>query len=191
MSRQLKLALSLILFAGLNISAVAETVYVSDNLRVGVRPEPDNGYTPVGVVLTGMELKVLDRQNGYLKIETTQGTTGWIKDIYVIEQKPAILKLEQLQKKHLAVSARLKDTQETLKSLETVNRSLNEQVEKLKQERSELQLIQAKSISNQQQSKSTWYWWLVALAVVISGGFIGGMQWNRYQAMKRLGGLRV
>lgn len=191
MCKQVFLFLSLLLLTTLNTIAVAETVYVSDNLRVGVRPEPDNGYTPVGVVLTGMELKVLDRQNGYLKIVTAEGTTGWIKDIYVIEQKPAILKLEQLQKKHLAVSTQLKDSQETLKALEAANRSLNDEVSKLKQERSELQLIQAKSISSQQQTKSTWYWWLVALAVLISGGFIGGMQWNRYQAMKRLGGLRV
>lgn len=191
MNKQVIFFLSLLFFVTLNTTALAETVYVSDNLRVGVRPEPDNGYTPVGVVLTGMELKVLDRQNGYLKIVTSEGTTGWIKDIYVIEQKPAILKLEQLQQKHQVVTARLKDAQETLKSLEAANRSLNEQVDKLKQERSELQLIQAKSISTQQQTGSTWYWWLVALAVVISGGFIGGMQWNRYQAMKRLGGLRV
>ena len=191
MRKQVKLLLLLMLFAGLSESAFAEMVYVSDNLRVGVRPEPDIGYTPVGVVLTGMKLNVLDRQNGYLKIETAKGITGWIKDIYVIDKKPAILKLQQLHKKHAVVSTQLKETQETLTVLETANRSLNEQVDKLKQERAQLQLMQAKSISSQQQAKSTWYWWLVALAVVISGGFISGIQWYRHQAMKRLGGLRV
>jgi SH3 domain protein len=179
------------LWAGLSISAVAETVYVSDNLRVGVRPEPDNGYTPVGVVTTGMKLNVLDRQSGYLKIETSEGVTGWIKDIYVIDEKPAILKLQQLQKRYDKMSAQLKDSQKTLQALESANRNLNQQVDNLKQERSELQLMQAKSISNQQQARKTWYWWLVALAVVISGGFIGGIQWYRHQAMKRLGGIRV
>jgi cytoskeletal protein RodZ len=89
------------------------------------------------------------------------------------------------------MSAQLKDSQKTLQALESANRNLNQQVDNLKQERSELQLMQAKSISNQQQARKTWYWWLVALAVVISGGFIGGIQWYRHQAMKRLGGIRV
>lgn len=191
MSKRAKFLLSLMLFAALSVSAFAETVYVSDNLRVGVRPEPDNNYTSVGVVSTGMKLNVLDRQSGFLKIETVDGVTGWIKDIYVIDKKPAILKLQQLQKKHAVASAQLKETQETLKALESANHSLNEQVDKLKQERSELQLMQAKFISSQPQGKSTWYWWLMVLAVVISGGFISGIQWYRYQAMKRLGGLRV
>lgn len=179
------------LFLGLTINAIAETVYVSDNLRVGVRPEPDSGYAPVGVVLTGMKLEVLDRQQGYLKIKTDDGLIGWIKDIYVIEKAPAILKLQRLQSKHAKLSAQVKEMQETLSALESANNVLNEQVDQLKQERSRLQLLQAKSISREQQENSTWYWWIIALAIVVASGFIGGIQWNRHQAMKRLGGLRV
>jgi SH3 domain protein len=174
-----------------SITVYADTVYVSDNLRVGVRPEPDSGYTPVGVVLTGMKLEVLDSQKGFLKIRTAQGLTGWIKDIYVVEKAPAIIKLKHLQKRHKQATAQLNEMQGTIKALENANSVLNNKVDQLKQERSRLQLLQAKSISSQHQETSTWYWWLIALAVVIASGFVGGIQWNRYQAMKRLGGLRV
>lgn len=191
MSKFNKLFIFFTLFFGLSISVVAETVYVSDNLRVGVRPEPDNGYAPVGVVLTGMKLEVLDRKQGYLKVKTDEDLVGWIKDIYVIDQAPAIIKLQRLQKKHAELAAQAKEMRETLSALESTNSALNEQVDNLKAERSRLQLLQAKSISSQQNERSTWYWWLIALAVVIASGFIGGIQWNRYQAMKRLGGLRV
>lgn len=191
MTIRTKLLFTLILFAGLSVSAFAETVYVSDELRVGIRPEPDIGYSPVGVVVTGMKLDVLDRQAGFVKIKTDDGMIGWIKDIYATDKKPAMLRLQQLQKKHTVVANQLKEISKDLKTLESSNQSLNEQVEELKQERVEWQLLQAKLASSQQQAKSTWYWWLMALVVVLVGSFVGGIQWHRIQAMKRLGGLRV
>lgn len=191
MTIRTKLLFTLILFAGLSVSAFAETVYVSDELRVGIRPEPDIGYSPVGVVVTGMKLDVLDRQAGFVKIKTDDGMIGWIKDIYATDKKPAMLRLQQLQKKHTVVANQLKEISKDLKTLESSNQSLNEQVEELKQERAEWQLLQAKLASSQQQAKSTWYWWLMALVVVLVGSFVGGIQWHRIQAMKRLGGLRV
>ena len=191
MTIRTKLLFTLILFAGLSVSAFAETVYVSDELRVGIRPEPDIGYSPVGVVVTGMKLDVLDRQAGFVKIKTDDGMIGWIKDIYATDKKPAMLRLQQLQKKHTVVANQLKEISKDLKTLESSNQSLNEQVEELKQERAEWQLLQAKLASSQQQAKSTWYWWFMALVVVLVGSFVGGIQWHRIQAMKRLGGLRV
>lgn len=188
-SKKLFIYFSLLL--GINFSVVAETVYVSDSLRVGVRAEPDNTFAPIGVVKTGMKLEVLDRQQGYLKIKTVEGLTGWIKNIYIIENAPAIIKLQQLQKNHEALTTQNKELQTTLSALEKTNSSLTEQVEELKEDRSRLQLLQAKSISHQQEVRSTWYWWLIVLFVVIIAGFFSGMQWSRHQTMKRLGGLRL
>ncbi|MEJ2142084.1 MAG: TIGR04211 family SH3 domain-containing protein [Gammaproteobacteria bacterium] len=191
MIRTKQLFILLILILCNSFTAAAETVYVSDQLRVGVRPEPDNAYAPVGVVKTGMKLEVLDRQQGFRKIKTEDGLTGWIKDIYVVEKPPAIITLQEMQEKQTTLSARVKEMEETISSLEGTNNSLKVQVEELKEERSRLQSLQAKSIANQQQSKSTWYWWLLVLLVVLVGAFAGGVQWNRQQSMKRLGGLRI
>lgn len=179
------------LVLGISFSAMAETAYVSDNLRVGVRPEPDNTSAPTGVVKTGMKLEVLDSQQGYLQIKTDDGLTGWIKKIYVIEKAPAIIKLQQSQKKYDQQDAQMKELQTTISALQSTNSSLTEQVEELKEDRSRLQLLQAKSIRSQQDDKSSWAWWLVALLLLTTGGFFAGMQWSRHQVMKRLGGLRV
>lgn len=173
-----------------SLNVMAETVYVSDKLRVGVRPEPDNSYTPVAVVQTGMELTVLDRQNGYLKIESANGITGWIKEIYAVQQKPAILKLQNLEKENTELATELKSQQETINTLEAANKTLNESMDSLKREHSRLQLLQARSRASQEQSGSTWYWWVLLSALIGVGGFVAGMQWHRQQTMKRLGGLR-
>lgn len=180
-----------ILLQATSVSAVAKTVYVSDTLRVGVRPEPDNAYTPVGVVRTGMKLEVLDSQQGFSQIRTEDGLTGWIKDIYIVEKPPAVITLEELQKTQSSLTARVKEMETTITSLENTNSTLNAQVEQLKEERSRLQELHAQSVSSQQQSESTWYWWLLALIVGVSGAFVAGMQWSRQQVMKRLGGLRI
>ena len=174
-----------------SVSAVAKTVYVSDNLRVGVRPEPDNAYTPVGVVSTGMKLEVLDSQQGFSKIRTEDGLTGWIKDIYLVEKPPAVITLQEIQKTHTSLTAKVKEMETTITSLEDTNSALNDQVDQLKEERTRLQELHDQSVSSQQQSESSWYWWLLAIIVGVSGAFIAGVQWNRQQAMKRLGGLRI
>ena len=179
------------LVLGMSFSAMAETAYVSDNLRVGVRPEPDNTSAPTGVVKTGMKLEVLDSQQGYLQIKTDDGLIGWIKKIYVIEKAPAIIKLQQSQKKYDQQAAQMKELQTTISALQSTNSSLTEQVEELKEDRSRLQLLQAKSISSQQDDKNSWPWWIVALLLFTTGGFFAGMQWSRHQVMKRLGGLRI
>ena len=179
------------LVLGMSFSAMADTAYVSDNLRVGVRPEPDNTSAPTGVVKTGMKLEVLDSQQGYLQIKTDDGLIGWIKKIYVIEKAPAIIKLQQSQKKYDQQAAQMKELQTTISALQSTNSSLTEQVEELKEDRSRLQLLQAKSISSQQDDKNSWPWWIVALLLFTTGGFFAGMQWSRHQVMKRLGGLRI
>ncbi len=176
---------------GISFSAMAETVYVSDSLRVGVRPEPDNTSAPTGVVKTGMKLEVLDSQQGYLQIKTDDGLIGWIKKIYVIEKAPAIIKLQQSQEKYDQQTTQVKELQTNISALQSTNSSLTEQIEELKEDRSRLQLLQAKSISSQQDIKSSWPWWLAALLVLTMGGFFAGLQWSRHQVMKRLGGLRI
>ena len=186
-----KLFIILSLLSGVTLNVAAETVYVSDSLRVGVRAEPDNAYAPVGVVKTGMKLEVLDRQQGYLKIKTNDGLTGWIKKIYVIEEAPAVTKLKQMQTQNDELVAQTKELQTTISTLKSTNVSLTGQVEELKEDRSRLQLLQAKSVSSQHEVRTAWYGWLIALVLIAAGSFLGGMQLCRHQTTKRLGGLRL
>lgn len=171
--------------------AAAQTVYVSDTLRVGVRPEPNNTVAPVGVVKTGMKLEVLESQQGYRKVKTEDGLTGWIRDIYIVEKAPAIITLKEIQEKYATISGKVKELESTISSLEGANKDLDEQVVQLKEERSRLQSLQAQFRASQQQEESTWYWWLLVLLIVLVGSFVGGSQWSRHQTMKRLGGLRI
>lgn len=53
--------------------------YVNDSLRIGVRAEPNTSVAPQNVVITGMQLEVLEREGSYIKIRSDDGVEGWIK----------------------------------------------------------------------------------------------------------------
>jgi len=169
----------------------ADTVYIDDKLRVGVRPEPDSRSTPVGVVTTGMQLEVLDSRNDYLRIRTDKGLTGWIKAVYAVEEPPAMIKLEQLEKKRADTLEELEALRQNVTVLEEANNSLNNQLDQVKAERSKLQLRLARDTFTQKQGGSYWFLWLIALVVAAVAAFAGGVLWQRRQTTRRLGGLRL
>ncbi|MFP3873990.1 MAG: TIGR04211 family SH3 domain-containing protein [Thiohalophilus sp.] len=169
----------------------SDTVYIDDTLRVGVRPEPDNRSTPVGVVTTGMQLEVLDSRDEYLRIRTDKGLTGWIKAIYATDEPPAMITLEQLEKKRAGDLEELDALRENVAALEEANNSLNNQLDQVKAERSRLQLRLGRDGSTQEQAGSYWFFWLPALVISVVAAFAGGALWQRRRTTRRLGGLRV
>jgi len=185
--------LPVLLLSLFSAPAQAETdiAYINDILRVGVRPEPDSRVTPIGVVVTGMKLEVLDRRDNYVQIRTDKGLTGWIKDIYVTQEPPAMIQLKQLKDGQKDANERLVELQQNLQVLQEANNTLNEQVDQLKSERSELQMRVARNTSGQQQNHYFWIWWLIGLCVVAVAAFAGGIAWHRQETSRRLGGLRL
>ena len=183
---------SLICLLVLSYSAsinAAEYVYISDNLRVGVRTEPVSGVPPIGVVFTGMRLEVHEKSDGYIKITTDKGVTGWIKDIYVTKKAPAIIQLNVVQAKYEKLKKELSLGSDTATILEKANLALTEQVDELKSERREWVRERARLMASEYQD-SSWFGIVVTIVLMILG-FVGGIFWYKTQVMKRFGGLRV
>lgn len=167
----------------------AEFAYVTDTLRVGIRPVPDNQAAPIGVVKTGMQFNVLETTNGFVRIKTDDGREGWISESYIVTAPPAMIKLQTLQLRQETLQARFKALEESNRVLQEANRVLNARVDQLSTERSQWQLTQAKATLV--GTEVGWYWWLVGILMVACAGFYSGISWYRQLVMKRLGGLRV
>jgi SH3 domain protein len=172
-------------------AAHAETVYVQDSLRIGVRTEPGNSATPVGVVVTGMRLEVTDRTNDFVRIRTDKGLEGWIKESYVGKEKPAIIRLEELSQEHAKLKASIGNHGELLEKSESQNKSLSDALSDAKQQNTELQLALNKAQDQHRQSAWTYIAYVLSYVLIAIAGVVGGILWHRHQAMKRLGGLRV
>ncbi|MDH5571087.1 MAG: TIGR04211 family SH3 domain-containing protein [Gammaproteobacteria bacterium] len=189
------MSLSVFIIASLIISPAVsgKTIYVNDNLRVGVRAEPSSRVVPFSVVVTGMKLNVLDEADGYIKIETDKGETGWVKDIYVSETPPAVIQIMSLKKSYEEREQQLRVLEETAKVLELANQRMMKQIDELKEERGRLQIEKARSdyLLESDPSSRLWLWIVLGSLLITGAAFSSGMIWNRQQTMKRLGGLRI
>lgn len=185
----LSLIISLLMLSCAVSVSAAEYVYISDNLRVGVRTEPVSGVPPISVVFTGMRLEVHERSEGYLKITTDKGITGWIRDIYVTKKPPAIIQLNALQAKYDTLLKELSQGSNTAAVLEKANIALNEQLDELKAERREWTRERATLMASHYK-ESSWFWVVEVIALIVLS-FIAGIYWYKTHVMKRLGGLRV
>ena len=183
------LILSSLMFFVVNTVNAADYIYISDNLRVGVRTEPVSGVPPIGVVFTGMRLEVHEKLDGYVKITTDKGLVGWIKDIYVTKKAPAIIQLNNFKLKHEKLKKELTKNVETATLHEKANLALNEEVNELKTERREWAKERA-TIMASQYEESSWFWVVLVLVLIILS-FVAGIFWYKNHVMKRLGGLRV
>ena len=177
---------TVLLFSG---ALQAETAYVTDTLRVGVRPAPDNQLAPIAVVKTGMRFNVLESANGFVRIKSDDNLEGWIRDTYVVKTPPAMIKLQALQQRQGTLEGQLQTLKESNQVLQEANRVLNARIDQLSTERSQWQLEQARATLV--SSEASWYWWLVGILMVAGAGFYSGISWYRQLVMKRLGGLRV
>lgn len=74
-------------------AAPAETAppppaWVRGELRVNFRAAPTPQSTPLGVVTTGDEVRVLERRGGWARVEVAGGSAGWLPESYLDPEPP-------------------------------------------------------------------------------------------------------
>ncbi|HEB59462.1 MAG TPA: TIGR04211 family SH3 domain-containing protein [Gammaproteobacteria bacterium] len=182
----------LLLVMLLPMLAGAETLYISDNLRVGVRTEPNSRQPPVNVVTTGQRLEVLERRDGFLHIRTDGGVEGWIKEIYAVAEQPAAQRLLALEKTHAETLAEKEKLESALREAVETNDAYAAEIKRLKEENLELhlQVVKEREVEPYPQpgDGSTWLYVSLVLAAIVLFGI--GMLWQRYLMSRRFGGHR-
>jgi len=171
----------------------AETVYVSDNLRVGVRPKPDSSIAPINVVTSGMHLTVIESDAGYIKIRTETGIVGWVKEVYMTKEIPIREKFESLNLKYQAQSTIISELKQSIENLIKIKTALITDLDSERTEKSELDLklariLEQKYVDNLGNNDD--YMIIVSIVIFIVA-FLIGMVWYRYLVTRRLGGLRL
>jgi SH3 domain protein len=185
---------ALLLSFMLTTIAFAETVYVDDNLRVGVRPEPDNSYSPISVVVSGMVLEVLERKGNFMRIRTPSGVEGWVSNSYVTKKKPAQILVDEYKDKQKKLEDKIKSLTSQLEKLTKDKNQLQLNVQELERENTELKdQMDENSRLESLLSGSATPWWqnLIILLVLMAAAFIGGVFWYRRHLAKKLGGLSI
>lgn len=213
MRRGLLVLLVLLLPVGQGIAA-SKTVYVHDQLRLGVRAEAKSDDKPITVVTTGDALEVLAEQDSYLNVRTASGIEGWVNKAYVSEEPPARERLRQLQQRYDTLQQEHADLQQQLTAMRQQSQSEQQHLEKTQQQvQTEQQRLEQENIRLRealQNSESApasastvavsggesrswnWVWWalLLAFALFIIGVAMG-VKWNKHRVAERIGGLEI
>lgn len=190
-------ALLLLLFGSI---ASAQTAYVTDNLRLGLHQAEDTSDRSFRTLDSGQELEIINRDRNYARVRLPDGTEGYVKAAYLVNEKPAKLivaesqaEVDRLQQELASLRDSFAQPAATIESLEqrledTSNELL--QAEEAAQELSEQNESYAERYSQYKYSLP-FKWVGGALLVCLLAGFLGGLWWTDYRSRKRHGGIRI
>ena len=184
----------------LSLSAAAQTAYVTDELRLGLHRAEDTSDRAFKVLVSGQEVEILERNSLYARVRTTDGLEGWVKANYLISDKPAKLRvsemdstvkesLERLQAAEQELAKSTRRVRELEKEMSSAQNSATETVQSVAQFQAENEQLRSQLKLYRQSVPLLWA--LGAGLVFLIVGFVTGLWWLDYRIRKRHGGFRI
>lgn len=195
-ARFLFLLLLVIPFPG----AAQDTLYVTDKLFLGLYPEADASGKALATLVSGTPLQILERAKYYTRVRTAEGTEGWVKSAYLVEEKPPRLLLEQLQAERDRLAEALSGAREQLQAAQQRATGATDKLRDLEsgeaQRTAALSTLETENRSlrarlDQQGFQVPLSWLLAAAALCLLLGLWGGYAWIDYRIRRRHGGFRI
>ena len=196
------LVMALIMVAGLlgPLAVVADTMYVTDQLRLGLHRAEDTGDRPYRTLTSGAALEVIERNRFYAHVRTTDGNEGWVKVAYLVEGKPAALRvtevetrsqqleneLDSLKRNQSTASVRVGELEKELINWQSLAGNNDDEMTRLRSENQSY----AQRMATYRNSVPL-LWALIAASLTLVVGSIAGYQWLDRRIRRRFGGLRV
>ncbi len=205
MTKTLRVVLILTTLGALPV-AQAETLYVAERVRVGMRAEVVEASAVVKTVETGVPLEVLERFDHFVHVRDPQGADGWLEARYLTPDPPGRMQLAKFQED---LGKSRAQTAEALAQLKKAQATLAEQAAKIKALEKEAAnkpetppLVSPTPVPAPppaaappvgKTSKDTGftfsYLWLGISFAMLGIGFAAGVKWLRESIRKRSGGM--
>ncbi len=180
--------------------ASAEPAYVTDQLRLGVHLASDTSDRPFTNISSGDRVEILEETQYYARVTIPDGRQGWVKKNYLLTEKPAVLRVAEMEKARDEAISELESMKSALAereaSVSTNEQRIREREEKAKAEEEELVELRAERL--ELMSKLDGYGFsvpgrlfLVAAAASVAAGFLIAWWWFDRRSRARHGGFRV
>jgi len=180
--------------------AAAETAYVTDTLQLGLHELSDTSDRPFRNLDSGQELEILSRTTYYANVQLADGTQGWVKAGYLVNDKPAKLIVAETRAEADGLARKLEDLRNAFAAPAATIDALNLQVEDLQSrlDDSEAKAVELEGVNASLQSRQSQYkhsvplqWVAGAVGICLIGGFIFGLWWVDQRSRRRHGGIRI
>ena len=184
----------------LPVLAAAETAYVTDNLRLGLHAAEDTSDRAFRYLESGQPMEILIRDRNYANVRLPDGTEGWVKAAYLVDEKPAKLIVAETLAERDRLAAELADAREAFAEPAAVIDRLKSDAAGLQAEldeaRSQVSALQEENASIQGMKEKyrgsvplSWVGGVIAVCLI--GGFLIGLWWVDHRSRKRHGGMRI
>ena len=136
----LVLSALIVILATISAPAQAKTAYISDEVKVAMRSGASNGHRIVKFLKSGAAFTVLDASDDdkFIEIELSDGKTGWVAAVNVMNIPSARVRLVSVNKKLGKVKQENKDLKNTIAKLRTEGKQLKNEKNTLQNERTNL-----------------------------------------------------
>ncbi len=195
-----RICVFLSLLALLPATAVAETAYVTDNLRLGLHEAADTSGRPFRMLESGQAMEILSRDRNYANVRLPDATEGWVKTAYLVNDKPAKLIVAEITAERDALIAELEQTRQSFaapaatidalrKEAAGMQAQLTDATTEIERLKAENQSIQG--LKERYRGSLPLSWVAAAIAVCLVAGILLGMWWVDRQSRMRHGGIRI
>jgi len=180
--------------------AVAETAYITDNLRLGLHQAADTSDRAFRMLDSGQELEIISRNRNYANVRLPDGAQGYVKAAYLVAEKPAKLIVEETIAERDALIAELDETKRafagpaaTIQGLKDQLAEFESKLEGADSEIADLKKENASILGLKEKYKGSLplNWVAAAIGVCLIGGFLAGLWWVDRSSRKRHGGIRI
>jgi SH3 domain protein len=181
-------------------AARAETLYVTDILRLGLHHAPDTSDEPFQNLVSGAPLEVLEKTPNYDHVRTADGQEGWVKSAYLVADKPAQLRVAELEAELTRLRNEFAEARNARLVAEEEAGRLNKQISASSDSTDALQdTLSRLKLQNQNyearleslRGSLPLAWVGAALVVALVAGFLGGLWWLDALIRRRHGGFRI
>ncbi|MBU1180577.1 MAG: TIGR04211 family SH3 domain-containing protein [Proteobacteria bacterium] len=127
------IVITLMLLAGVSYSAQAETMYVTDVLKITVREGNGSDYKIIDVLESGQEVEVISTSDEWAKVRLPNGKKGWLVGKYLTSRKAGSAALEKLQEKEALLNTQNAALRKEINQLRDELKNINLQLAESKQ----------------------------------------------------------
>ncbi len=180
--------------------AVAETAYVTDNLRLGLHAAEDTSDRAFRFLESGQAMEVLTRDRLYANVRLPDGARGWVKAAYLVDVKPAKLVVAETMAERDALAAELEEARaafaEPAATIERLREEASDLTARLEAAQADIAALREENASiaglREKYRGSVpiaWVGGVILVCLVL--GFLLAHWWVDRQSRKRHGGIRI
>ncbi|MCI0516744.1 MAG: TIGR04211 family SH3 domain-containing protein [Woeseiaceae bacterium] len=182
------------------LTVLAETAYVTDNLRLGLHQAPDTSDRAFRTLDSGQELEIISRDRNYAQVRLPDGTPGHVKVAYLVFDKPAKLVVDETRQALEAAQQEIAELKKAFAAPSATIDSLKSQLAEKEAALDESQVQLEKAVSENDSYRRRYEqarfslpisWVAGAMGVCLLAGFLLALWWTDHRSRKRHGGIRI